>query len=209
MIVRNRLAAVAFATALVLGIQAQGRARGHLPSTPTLRPASQFVSIADPRERAQALFAEAGKVLQHPRCLNCHPKDDSPRQGETMRWHDPPVTRGKDGFGAPGMRCSTCHTENNFAHTPEKSVPGSHNWHLAPVEMAWVDRSLGEICRQLKDRSRNGGKSMAQVVEHMKHDRLVGWGWAPGPGRSSAPGTQKEFGALIQAWAESGAHCPA
>jgi hypothetical protein len=43
----------------------------------------------------------------------------------------------------------------------------------------------------------------------MAEDSLVGWGWAPGAGREPAPGTQKEFGALIAAWAESGAACPA
>jgi hypothetical protein len=38
-----------------------------------LRPASSFGSIADQRARSIALFEEAGKVLQHPRCVNCHP----------------------------------------------------------------------------------------------------------------------------------------
>ena len=50
---------------------------------------------------------------------------------------------------------------------------------------------------------------MEQLVEHMAEDTLVGWGWAPGVGREPAPGTQKEFGELIRAWAESGAACPA
>ena len=42
----------------------------------------------------------------------------------------------------------------------------------------------------------------------MAHDELVGWGWNPGVGRTPAPGTQEEFGKLIQAWADSGAQCP-
>ena len=88
------------------------------------------------------------------------------------------------------------------------SVPGNKNWHLAPIEMAWEGRSLGAICRQLTDRSRNGGKTMDQLIEHMAHDELVGWGWTPGAGRAPAPGTRAAFGDLVKAWADSGGHCP-
>jgi hypothetical protein len=44
--------------------------------------------------------------------------------------------------------------------------------------------------------------------EHMAHDSLVGWGWAPGGQREPAPGTQAQFGALIKAWIDTGAACP-
>ncbi len=168
-----------------------------------LAPVSSFDRIADREKRAVALFQEAGKVIMHPRCLNCHPRDDTPRQGDLMRVHEPPVTRGAGGMGAAGMRCFTCHGRQNF-----ERVPGNPTWFLAPKEMAWIGRSLGEICEQIKDRRRNGDKSLQQIVEHMAHDDLVGWGWRPGLGRSAVPGTQKEFGALIAAWADNGAHCP-
>lgn len=168
-----------------------------------LAPVSSFDRIAEKDKRAVALFQEAGKVIMHPRCLNCHPKDDSPRQGEAMRLHEPPVERGAGGMGPAAMRCFTCHGAANF-----ERVPGNPGWHLAPKEMAWMDRSLGQICEQIKDPKRNGGKTLAQIVEHMAEDKLVGWGWDPGLGRTAAPGTQKEFGALIKAWADSGAHCP-
>src|SRR6266851_3117692 len=70
-----------------------------------LRPAASFASIADRRSRSIALFEEAGKVLQHPRCVNCHPATDRPRQTDSRRLHLPRVVRGVDGQGAPGMRC--------------------------------------------------------------------------------------------------------
>ena len=178
------------------------------PTGAALRPASSFSSIADSRERAAALFTEAGKVLQHPRCVNCHPRTDRPLQGDLMQVHQPPVTRGKSGHGAVAMECTTCHGMKNFEATATFTVPGHENWHLAPIEMAWEGRSLREICMQLKDRKRNGGKSMRQIVEHMSNDSLVGWGWQPGTGRTPAPGTQKELGELIQAWVDAGAHCP-
>ena len=57
-------------------------------------------------------------------------------------------------------------------------------------------------------RTRNGGKSLAQIVDHSQHDALVAWGWAPGGDREPAPGSQAQFGALVAAWVESGAECP-
>lgn len=168
-----------------------------------LAPVSSFDKITDKEKRGVALFQEAGKVIMHPRCLNCHPRDDTPRQGEAMRVHEPPVVRGAGGMGATGMRCFTCHGAANF-----ERVPGNPKWMLAPIEMAWIGRSLGEICEQIKDPKRNGGKSLADIVHHMAEDELVGWGWNPGAVRTPAPGTQKEFGALIRAWADNGAQCP-
>ena len=157
---------------------------GEGPAAAELRPAATFAGIADPRERALALFGEAGKVLQHPRCVNCHPAGDRPLQTARMRPHQPPVARGEAGTGVPGMACTTCHGAANY--DPAR-VPGHPQWHLAPAEMAWEGRSLGQICEQIKDPARNGGKDMAALVHHMAEDSLVGWGWAPGAGREPAP----------------------
>lgn len=161
--------------------------------------------VQQPRARAESLFVEMGKVLQHPRCVNCHPAGDRPLQTDSMRLHEPLVVRGADGRGAPGMRCETCHHMTNYdpAH-----VPGHPQWHLAPIGMAWQGKTLTEICEQIKDPARNGGKNMVQLVHHLGEDSLVGWGWAPGAGRTPVPGTQREFGALAKAWADAGAHCP-
>lgn len=191
---------------LILG--ALGVAAG-TASAAELKGPEAFAGITDPRERSVALFQELGQVLTHPRCVNCHPAGDSPLQGEAMTRHQPPVVRGEANFGAPGMTCSTCHGPANVAFVgAEGSVPGHEVWHLAPIEMAWEGRSLGQICEQLKDPERNGGKSLAELHEHNAHDGLVGWGWHPGEGREPAPGTQAQFGALTLAWIEAGAHCP-
>ncbi len=172
----------------------------------TLRSVQAFASIADEKERSLALFQEAGKVITHARCVNCHPAGDRPAQGDDRHPHMPLVVRGVDNFGAIGMRCTTCHGPANF---DPAGIPGHPEWHVAPIEMAWVGKSLGEICQQIKDPERNGGKSMEELVHHMAEDSLVGWGWHPGVGREPAPGTQKEFGALIKAWVDTGAVCPA
>ena len=209
---RSPAFAVALAAAWVVAVSLMGWSLSDAPnaaasnaSSKPLKPASAFSGISEPSARAVALFTEAGRVIQHPRCVNCHPKGDRPAQGETSHPHQPLVVRGEDGMGAIGMRCTTCHGPANF--DPGK-VPGHPQWHLAPIEMAWVGKSLGEICEQIKDPARNGGKSMDQLVHHMAEDSLVGWGWAHGKGREPAPGTQKEFGELIKAWADAGATCP-
>lgn len=172
----------------------------------SLKSVQSFASIADDRQRSLALFQEASKVITHARCMNCHPAGDRPAQGDDRHPHMPLVVRGVDNFGAIGMRCTTCHGPANF---DPAGIPGNPAWHLAPIEMAWVGKSLGEICVQIKDPERNGGKSLEELIQHMGEDPLVGWGWNPGVGREPAPGTQKEFAALIKAWVDSGAVCPA
>ena len=119
----------------------------------SLASVESFSSISDPAARSAAYFTELGKVLTSPRCLNCHPAGDRPRQGDTARLHQPPVERGADGFGLPAMRCPICHQGANFG-----IVPGNPIWHLAPREMAWEGKTIGEICAQIKDPARNGNR---------------------------------------------------
>ena len=176
------------------------------PSMPLAAPDS-FTAIADPATRSAAIFVEVGRVLTHPRCVNCHPVGDRPLQGEAVnrRLHQPPVSRGADGFGTISMRCSTCHQGTNF---DAGAMPGHPHWHLAPREMAWQGQTLAQICAQIKDPARNGGRTLAQLHEHIATDTLVGWAWAPGFGRAPAPGTQAQAGALVDAWIKTGAACP-
>jgi hypothetical protein len=171
----------------------------------TLASPESFVAIADTDARSAAIFTELGKVLTSPRCVNCHPAGDRPHQGDESRLHQPPVDRGVDGHGTQTMRCSICHQNTNFE--PGR-VPGHPEWHLAPREMAWEGKTLAEICAQIKDPDRNGGRKAEDLVHHIGTDTLVGWAWAPGFGRAPAPGTQKEAGALVDAWVKTGAACP-
>jgi len=170
-----------------------------------LQPASAFDGIADPTARSRALFGEMAKVLTHPRCVNCHTPDESPRQGDAHVIHDPPVVRGTADRGVAGMMCTGCHQDHNLELA---RVPGAPGWHLAPLSMVWLDKSPAQICEQIKDGARNGGKTLVQIQDHLAHDPLVAWGWAPGADRKPAPGTQAELGALAQAWITTGAACP-
>jgi hypothetical protein len=175
------------------------------PPPPSLRAPEAFAAVADRSQRSQAIFVEAARVMLHPRCTNCHPDGDSPSQGGDGRVHDPPVARGPDDTGVVGMRCPGCHQDHNL---PLARVPGAPNWHLAPRTMAWMGKGPRALCEQLKDPARNGGKTLAQLVDHAAHDPLVAWGWGPGADREPAPGTQERFGALVAAWVDSGAACP-
>lgn len=199
------LASALFVT--VIGLAAAGSMEAVPPeaSAVELQGPEAFVSIADATDRAIAMFVESGKVLTHPRCVNCHPAGQSPLQGEDGRLHQPPVVRGRGGIGVTGMRCRTCHTSENF--DPGR-VPGAPHWLLAPESMAWEGLTLNEICEQIKDPERNGGRTLADIVEHVTEDALVGWGWEPGADRRPAPGTQAVFAALIRDWAELGGPCP-
>jgi hypothetical protein len=180
-------------------------------SVAPLRTVASFQSISDPAARSLALFQEAGRVIQSPRCLNCHPVERAPTQGDAMRPHNPPMVAGDSGHGPAAMPCFSCHTAANVRTWGERirSIPGDPKWALAPAEMAWQDRSLGAICAQIKNPAANGGKTLSQIHHHMAEDHLVGWAWNPGEGRAPAPGTQAQFGALIKAWIDTGAKCPA
>jgi hypothetical protein len=164
-----------------------------------------FAGIADRGARSRALFGEMAKVLLHPRCVNCHTPDASPRQGDAHELHDPPVVRGSGDRGVVGMMCTTCHQDHNLELA---RVPGAPGWHLAPLAMVWLDRTPHDVCEQIKDRTRNGDRSLADIHEHLAKDRLVAWGWSPGWGRTPAPGTQALLGELAAAWIETGAECP-
>jgi len=204
------------AAAAAVGVLAASAAVAQIQDTRTsnprdLRPLASFSGISDQAERSRALFNEIAKVVTHPRCMNCHPAGNHPLQGDDRHEHLPPVPRGDAGLGVAGLNCATCHTERNFTlvgAATYKSIPGHPRWQLAPIEMAWEGKSVNQICQQLKDPARNGGRTLALLHEHFAKDDLVAWGWAPGEGREPAPGSQQQLGELAQAWIDSGAQCP-
>ena len=204
------------AAAAAVGVLAASAAVAQIQDTRTsnprdLRPLASFSGISDQAERSRALFNEIAKVVTHPRCMNCHPAGNHPLQGDDRHEHLPPVPRGDAGLGVAGLNCATCHTERNFTlvgAATYKSIPGHPRWQLAPIEMAWEGKSVSQICQQLKDPARNGGRTLALLHEHFAKDDLVAWGWTPGEGREPAPGNQQQLGELAQAWIDSGAQCP-
>jgi cytochrome c5 len=157
---------------------------------------------------AQAAFNRAWTVFDSPRCRNCHPSGDAPLQGDDGHVHIQDVKRGPDGKGVYGMKCSTCHQAANLpgANMP----PGNPKWSMPPANMKMViqGETAGQFCRQLKDPAQNGHRTLAQIIEHVSSDDLVGWGWNPGDGRTLPPLSRPEFVAAMKTWVDNGAACP-
>lgn len=152
------------------------------------------------------LFAPIAKVLRDPRCLNCHPVDDRPRQGDDRHVHQMNIVRGVDNMGFVNARCTACHRDENNEHT---GVPGAPNWHLAPLSMGWQGLDDAALCTTLLDKEKNGGKDVAALVEHMRSDELVLWGWKPGGARKPVVTPHAQFVEELEAWQAAGAPCPA
>src|ERR1700690_110979 len=83
------------------------------PPPGALHTPADFAGVGDTQQRSRAIFTEASRVMLSPRCTNCHPAGDTPLQGENALAHDPPVLRGNDDQGIPGLRCTGCHQDKN------------------------------------------------------------------------------------------------
>jgi cytochrome c5 len=157
---------------------------------------------------SQAAFLRAWTVFDSPRCKNCHPAGDAPLQGDDGHVHIQNVKRGADGHGLYGMTCHTCHQDANLpgANMP----PGNPKWSLPPAKMKMIiqGETPGQFCRQLKDPAKNGNRTLAQIIEHVSEDDLVGWGWNPGDGRTLPPLNRSDFVAAMRQWVDNGAACP-
>ena len=153
-----------------------------------------------------ATFAPIAQVLRHPRCLNCHPSGDRPHVGDDRREHAMNVMRGRDGHGMPAMHCAACHQDRNQdgAH-----VPGAPHWHLAPRSMGWQGLDDHDLAESLKDRAKNGDRSLQDLRQHIATDALVLWGWQPGVDREPVPMPHDAFVAAFDAWLAAGAPSPA
>src|SRR6516165_1212496 len=122
---------------------------------------------------ARAAFLDVYKVLMSPRCMNCHPSGDAPLQGDDSHVHIQNVKRGEDGKGKYALKCANCHQDVNLPG--ENLPPGNPTWQLPRKDMPLVfqGKSPRELADQMKDPKRNGGKTLAQLVEHVTHDKLV------------------------------------
>jgi hypothetical protein len=165
--------------------------------------------------------------------------EDYPRQGDDRHPHLYQVLRGDPldlptdegtaivhpGQGTPFERCTFCHGNRNDAVT---GIPGTTNphradrtapfWALAPAEMAWesapgVPFTGPELCVQLKDPTRNGNRTLNDLLHHITDEPLVNWAFSPGTRPNGEPRTTPPYNhqQLINAftkWIAEGAPCP-
>ena len=173
------------------------------PSTPLIAP-PMAKTVATP-------FDKMMQVLMHKRCMNCHPSDDRPRQGEDSHVHNFGVQRGKENHGVAGLQCQTCHQSENNKYS---GVPGAPHWGLAPKTMGWSGLSRVEIARNMLDKEKNGGRDLEAIVKHLTEDALVAWAWNPGvnadgKAREKPPVSREDFIKAVKTWAKDGAKIPA
>ncbi len=150
------------------------------------------------------------KVLTHKRCVNCHPNDNVPKQGEDSHPHYFGMARGEANHGFEATKCGTCHQSenNNFS-----GVPGAPEWSLAPESMYWEGLSRVEIAHSILDTTKNGNKSHEEILHHLTEHALVLWAWNPGINpdgipREKPPVPFDEYKAAVIKWFEHGAVIP-
>ena len=161
-----------------------------------------------------AAWQQVYSVLTHPRCINCHTATNYPQQGDDRHRHFANVVRGTEGKGVPALNCATCHQESNAS----TGVPGGHNWHLAPLSMAWQDRSdkplsSATICTAITDRSKNHNLDGPGLLKHHEEGALVLWAWQPGnrfdgSARALPPLSRADFVTATRRWVDAGTPCP-
>ena len=172
--------------------------------------------IAETDDAGLAAWSRIYEVVSHPRCSNCHtgasdrPMWSGPSYGRT-RVHGMNIRAGESRIGAETLPCRTCHVTT--AEKIDNSVPHaapqvSDAWRLAPVEADWFGRSSAFICAQLRDPERNGDRTVADLADHLEHDVILHWAWAPGGGRVPAPYNLESHIADLIAWGEAGQPCP-
>lgn len=159
-------------------------------------------------EAGKKAFLDVAKVLQSPRCMNCHPAGDRPLQTDASRPHAQNISRASVKLG---LTCQTCHQERNSeAIGVPGGPPGAPKWGLPPEEtpMVFQGKTPAQLCAQLKDPAQNGKRTLAQILDHVAHDPLVGWGWSPGGKRTLPPLTREQTVSALTKWVDSGGACP-
>lgn len=166
---------------------------------------------APTRDQGLVAFETVRTVLQHPRCQNCHPSGDAPLQGDDSHPHQQNVQRGPEGRGMVGMECTTCHGPANPSSKYGEHIPPGNpdGWHMPGPDMklVFVGKTPHELCEQVKDPARNGGKDLHALRVHLDSP-LVTWGWDPGFGRAPVPVARQAFLDAWETWARAGTPCP-
>lgn len=173
-------------------------------------------SAAHPKEKmssnsdSEESFNKMMDVLTHQRCMNCHPSNNIPKQGEDSHPHYFGMARGDGNLGFEATNCNTCHQHENNDFS---GVPGAPEWSLAPHSMRWEGLSRTEIAASMLDPKRNGGRDHEHLIEHLTEHALVLWAWEPGIDaagnpRETPPVPVDEYIEAVKEWFEAGAVIP-
>ncbi len=155
-------------------------------------------------------FNKMMDVLTHKRCVNCHPSDNIPKQGEDSHPHYFGMARGEDNHGYKATSCNTCHQSENNNYS---GVPGAPEWSLAPASMMWEGLTRIEIAQSMMDPERNGARTPDETMHHLTEHELVLWAWEPGLNaegvpREKPPVPKDEYIKAVKQWFADGAIIP-
>ena len=175
------------------------------------RPNSTMEVVEEPPAIERENFDKMMSVLTHRRCVNCHPNDGIPKQGEDSHPHNFGINGKQDSHGFAATNCASCHQAENNSYS---GVPGAPEWSLAPASMKWEGLSPIEIAESMMDPKRNGGRTPNEVMHHLTEHELVLWAWEPGVDaqgnpREIPPLSKEEYIRVVKAWFEQGAVIPA
>lgn len=187
---------------------ATASAKAHPSAAPSPHPSPAPSPPPDPAKTAQGQkdFLEIARVLQSPRCRNCHPSGNAPLQGDDKpHRHAMNISRASVDSG---LRCSTCHRSANYGIAG--APPGAKGWNMpsAAIPMVFEGKNAHDLCVQLTDPAKTSGRNPEQIKEHFGHDPLVMWAWSPGPGRTAPPITHDELMKHVDGWVAAGTPCP-
>ncbi len=159
------------------------------------------------QEESEIAFNKMMDVLTHQRCINCHPSDNVPKQGEDRHPHRFGITRVNS---MNATNCNTCHQASNNDYS---GVPGAPEWSLAPEKMRWEGLSRIEIAQSMMNPENNGNRTPEDVMHHLTEHELVLWAWEPGVDaegnpRELPPVPVDEYIEAVKTWIELGAVIP-
>jgi len=170
---------------------------------------AEYTKVPDLEETTltpEQAFHKMMDVLTHPRCVNCHPSDHIPKQGDDSHPHYFGVARGDGNHGYQATNCNTCHQSENNVYS---GVPGAPEWSLAPHSMRWEGLDRYEIAASMMDPDRNGGRTPEETLHHLTEHELVLWAWNPGVDaegnpREQPPVPKEEYIAAVKKWFAEG-----
>lgn len=168
------------------------------------------LSYNETKSESEAAFNTMMNVVMHPRCINCHPNDNVPKQGDDSHSHYFGIARGTENTGFQATSCTTCHQSENNVYS---GVPGAPHWSLAPASMGWQGLSRTAVAERMLDMKTNGGKNHEELIKHMTEDELVLWAWKPGVDadgiqRELPPVSEDNFKSAVKDWFKNGAIIP-
>jgi len=172
---------------------------------------TEYLAVSKPElTSSDDAYNKMMDVLMSPRCINCHPNDNIPKQGDDSHPHYFDISGGEADMGYSATKCTTCHqTENNNY----SGVPGSPEWSLAPDKMKWEGLTRNEIARSMLNKENNGNRSLEELEHHLTEHELVLWAWEPGVNaegipREPPPVPLEEYRKAVKEWIENGAMVP-